>query len=686
MGRAGTVAGALALLAVGSAFGAAPASACISAECRTPDRNFGDYRLDFSRYDDGSGSVAQGVTPYGISDLDGDGVGEIATSLRAHYTPDGIRQVVVSFGNRSTDDPLNEDVAMHITGGAARGFEPVFSIPDANGDGIDEVATCTGKSLAVVFGRIDGGSVDLDALGSHGFELTDGTPYLSAFGPNAGCPAEPAGDVNGDGRGDIAFRTHGKPKVFFTPAGAAGGSFDVSGAGPRIAVIDVPDYDRQVLFSGDDDLDGDGQDDLVVFSHTADGFGHAVALMDLQPGATSGLDGVATGNHGFEVRYGPGDNSLYSTGFDGTVAGDVDGDGRPDLTLRAHDGNCSSVVAFSPPRGTYVDLGGGLLPGKAKCTQANIPEDAGDVDGDGRDDLVHWGTVYETGGVDLTQPLLWDWSRSGTRAAPISTEISSLKMIDDANGDGVRDELTLHSDTYPAQEQPDHWIVQTFLSRPFIHIDTEAPLLDSDGYVLRGSVADTPQNRARLGTSGQLPATVELRRDGQSFGFLYAGYYDVAANAFEFTRIPAGLPIPLFTDLFEQPERFTYRLSFQAGYGEPRARGDWTELSDAIEGPRKRKPNKITGTKRSDKLRGTKRVDWIQGRKGADRIIGRPKDDTIDGGEGRDVIAGSSGNDVIVGGPGRDVIKCGAGQDTVQVDPQDRTSGCEMKVDLSGVG
>lgn len=690
------MAGMLAAAAVtllASLVGAAPASADCHYTFDCPVTT-DDYRLDFHRYGEGEPGdtgAPWGVQAYGVADLDGDGAGEIASTLEPHYTPDGRRRVVVSFGGHSAANALQQAVAMQIVGGGGRRFQPAFSVADVNGDGVEEIATCAGGTLAVVFGRTDGASVDLDHLGNQGFELTDGPPFFSVFGPSNGCPVKSPGDVDGDGRGDIAFTSYQdhKLKVFFTPPSPAGQDYAITGAGPNRAVVDLPDYDRSVKFATPGDLDGDGRGDIVVFSHTPDNFGHAVALMDLQPGQTgTGLDGVAAADDGFEVRYGAGDAYLYSDGFEGGVAGDVNGDGRRDLALRVRSGEyCKSAVVFSPDRGTYLTIDGDLVPGQAKCSYVSSEsDDAGDVDGDGHDDIYNYGQLLLTDNGDMNDPSVQSWLGAGGRTSMLYTQFTDLAAIDDINGDGVREELALHSSTSPFDGVPEHWYVSTFLGRKrfFIPIQTETPRRNLFGFTLRGSVPETPANREALGTSGEILASADIRREGADYGYFGLGVYDVAANEFRPARVPAGLPWT--AELFEHPERYEFRLTFQAPGDGPKGRGEWTSFANWVTDEGRGRPHKVNGTKRADKLRGTKRVDWIRGRSGNDKIVGRTLGDSIDGGEGRDVLVGSSGNDVIVGGPGRDLIKCGAGTDMVQIDRKDRMIGCELEMDLGGSG
>ena len=102
---------------------------------------------------------------------------------------------------------------------------------DINGDGINDViigAPNLGKSY-VVYGKAGGGDVadvDLSNLGTAGFVITGETNTASGTAVNS------AGDINGDGRGDIII---GAPNF----NSGAGKSYVIYGQDGGIDITDI---------------------------------------------------------------------------------------------------------------------------------------------------------------------------------------------------------------------------------------------------------------------------------------------------------------------------------------------------------------------------------------------------------------------------------------------------------------
>jgi hypothetical protein len=204
---------------------------------------------------------------------------------------------------------------------------------DVNGDGLqDMLIGAPGASPAnrfhagsayVVFGKRDAGRVDLSSLGDRGFRIDGDAPEGAA-----GTSVAPAGDVNGDGRGDVLLGVGGTGRaerglayvVFGRAASTPVDLRSTGGAGYRLlATTGYPDSPH-VLSAGD--VNGDGRSDTLV---SVPNLGVFVVFGQAQ---AADIDLSALGPRGYAVTH-------AGRGVTGTFepAGDVNRDGHADVLL-----------------------------------------------------------------------------------------------------------------------------------------------------------------------------------------------------------------------------------------------------------------------------------------------------------------------------------------------------------------
>jgi hypothetical protein len=283
------------------------------------------------------------------------------------------------------------DPALASRGGC--GIEP--AVGDVNGDGHGDLVAgydrCGGPTLQVFDGvtrrQIDSITFNgADFAGTNGFDVA-------------------AGDVDGDGRAElIAGAKAGRPPVV-------------------VAVRRGAEY-RITAFAGDvtsgvhvaaADLDGDGRAEVVAAAETPDGV--EVKLFDIVHGTLLGT------LHPFGV---------VSPGTLRVAAGDVTGDGKPEIVVAADQGYTPRIVELSPQGAVLASFEG---PGLGESLAV------GDVRGDRKAEMV-------TGsGAGSWAPQVWVLDGDGSGATSFAPYDNSFYggvrvAAADLHGDGGTEVVT----------------------------------------------------------------------------------------------------------------------------------------------------------------------------------------------------------------------------------------------------
>jgi hypothetical protein len=258
-----------------------------------------------------------------------------------------------------------------------------------------------------------------------------------AFGENLA-----TGDVNGDGRRDLIIADpnfdgrRGRVVVYFaTPQGITA---------PPSLILDGGGGGTFGASLATGDLDGDGDDDLVVGSPLVNG---NAGQVDVFFGTPTGPVNVASQTFAGAVAEARLGSQL--------AFADVDGDGAADLLVSA-DGRVGQ------PTQVTVHSGGvaGLDATPALTLQGALPASGfgallarvGDTDLDGFDDVAIWSGADAAGAVSID---IYHGSAAGLSASPAVSIVSQPHLsgnrglfagLEDANGDGFADLAVVDSD------------------------------------------------------------------------------------------------------------------------------------------------------------------------------------------------------------------------------------------------
>jgi len=371
-------------------------------------------------------------------DVNGDGFADVAIGFS--FDSDFSSRSYVVFGS---DQPFAVDIDLTALDGAD-GFSldagggstnqvgtRIDSAGDFNGDGFDDLILdgyfypAEGKVDAgaafVVFGTDAGFDANLDVTtltGANGFQIAGPSTY-----DMAGIDVSSAGDVNGDGLDDLLI-----------------GVEDFNGLGPKVVVVfgtqaapgatlDLGLLDAATGFTLDNayvgsavssagDVNGDGFLDIIVGAPDAaySGYsysGSSFVVFGTGAGFGVGVDLLSLdGSNGFRVD---GLDADHYFGTSVSSAGDVNGDGFDDLIIGARgysgDGGAksgTSAVVFGKAAGFTAVLGtapidgyDGFLINEAVVGDraGQSVSGAGDINGDGFDDLLIGAPRADYGGI-----------------------------------------------------------------------------------------------------------------------------------------------------------------------------------------------------------------------------------------------------------------------------------------------
>ena len=536
--------------------------------------------------------------------------------------------------NLSNLDVLNGLVINGIDEADASGGS-VSSAGDVNGDGVDDViigaafADPNGVEYAgesyVVFGGSEiagSGSLSLSALdGGKGF-VVNGIDQYNVSGDSV----SGAGDINGDGVGDVIIGAMGADANNVNYAGqsfvvfggrdvGSGGSLNLSDLdGVNGFVINgINQYDRSgISVSGAGDINGDGVDDVIIGAKYADSKNNDLsgASYVVFGGGDVGSSGVLDlsdldGINGFMI------NGIDESDFSGgsvSGAGDINDDGVEDIIIGASQAG-QNGISFGAGE-SYIVFG-------VLDTPLPPPPDGPDNDQFENARFLISADKALVSGLTLT-----------IKGTKVNATAQSGEPAHFQGGFAL-----------PPGPENSIWYRWTPEADRVVEVDTAGSEV---GTVLVAYTGATLSGLKEIATGiDNVQEVARIRfavRAGETYYLAIDGYEEISEG-----NIQLNLRQPRL-----DPTECTIK---------------GTNGSDSLVGTPG--PDVICALDGDDFIKALGGDDIIFAGKGSDFVSSDGDNDIVFGEEGNDVITGASGDDVILGGPGNDQLSGANGDDTV---------------------
>lgn len=319
------------------------------------------------------------------------------------------------------------DVVLQTNTAGIFGYS-VSSAGDVNGDGYDDVII---GDPNYTHGQFHEGGAFI-YLGSAAGLLTTPARIVESNNANSflGSSVSSAGDVNGDGYDDVLVGAH----RYLEGGGAflyLGSATGIPSVASSVFLESNEDADFGSSVSAAGDVNGDGYDDIIIGAPYYDNGQLEEGRAYIYYGSAAGTD--ITADVIMET------NSAFTyLGTTVTGAGDVNGDGYDDVAITAMGLNYKTYLHYGSAAG--LSSTASFIIDNDDQEIGKYASDAGDVNGDGYDDII-------LGCFSADNFFVYHGSATGITSSNPSATINSsrpqaLSSAGDINGDGYDDVIS----------------------------------------------------------------------------------------------------------------------------------------------------------------------------------------------------------------------------------------------------
>jgi len=617
----------------------------------------------------------------GAGDVNGDGFDDIIVG-RADDTPTSyvIFGGSNSFGQEFNPQSLDGTNGFTVSGTYNAYFGvSVSSAGDVNGDGFDDVIIgvegYSGEAYVVFGGDNLPSAFAISSLnGSNGFTLKGFT--TSEYASYTAGSVSGAGDINGDGFDDVIIGAvgtrspstqtgKGSSYVVFGGASEFSSSIELSNLnGDNGFVVNAGHWNIGQSVSNAGDVNGDGFDDIIIGSSGYIIFGTSNSSNDTFNILTD-LDNRTTGI------------SLSS----GNVAdaGDINNDGYGDVIQGVSSRNNETgeiYVTFGDRTNTkivrdYNELDGSngfIVEGlQAGDNAGSSVASAGDVNGDGFDDIIIAANTADSNGISSAGQIYVIFGKEND-----FPEIFDLSTLDGSNGyiiNGIDANDRSGTSVAGLGDINNDGYDDIIISAPGANNSSGESYVIFGGpslpRIIFNSLSEATISENSTGIAFNLQASLGNDVNDNGLTYSFTGGSDQALFSIDSsTGELQFLAVPDYEMPTDSDEDNVYHLEVTATGSEGRSETQTltitvTDVVDAI---------LSVGTTSEDSLIGNSLNDTLDGGAGNDFLRGDDGDDFLIGGDGNDrLFAGPSdtGNDTVQGNDGDDVIGAGSGDDLV---------------------